>query len=294
MAESLLDPAFLRRLDRLTLQTRRVLGGQIKGERLTRRKGVSVDFADYRHYVRGDDLRFIDWNIYGRLDRLFIKIFYEEQDLRCHILLDTSRSMAFGDPNKMEFAKKIAAAVGYVGLTNQDKVGITCFEAKTGEKFEPSRGRHHVRRMMGFLHGLEPSGETSLEAACSELSQRVRGPGIVILISDFLDPSGFEPALRLLVRENIDVYVFQVLAPQELDPSLQGHLELHDLETGQKVEVTINRRVMEVYKRNVEAYCTMIQDYCTKYGMSYSLVSSDLPLEDLFLRQLRNRGLMKA
>ncbi|MBI1785134.1 DUF58 domain-containing protein [Candidatus Sumerlaeota bacterium] len=294
MAEPLLNAQFLRQLDRLELQTRRILGGQIKGERRSRKKGVSIDFADYRHYTRGDDLRFIDWNIYGRLDRLFIKIFYEEQDLQCHILLDTSKSMDFGEPNKMDFAKRAAASIAYIGLGNHDKIGITCFHGKVSDQFRPTRGQHQIRRMLGFLDQCKPDGQTSLQAVCRDFSLRAGARGIVTVISDFLDPAGFEPALRYLIRDNLDVYVLHLLSPQEIEPQIGGHVELHDIETGHKVDLTVNARLKDVYMRNVAAYCSQIQEYCTHYGMSYSLIRSDTTLEDLTLKRLRETGLVKA
>jgi uncharacterized protein (DUF58 family) len=294
MPEPLFDARFLRKLDRLELQTARILGGQIKGERRSKRKGISIDFADYRHYVRGDDLRFIDWNIYGRLDRLFIKLFYEEQDLQCRILLDTSRSMDFGEPNKFDFARRLAASIAYVGLHGSDQIGITCFNQGTTEVFRPSRGRHHVKRMLDFLVKLEPDRATSLYKMVREFTQRVRGRCVVVLISDFLDPAGFEGAMRYLLRDTIDVFAVQVLAPQEIEPDLGGHIELHDLETDHKVELTVNKRLKEIYMRNVEAFCASIRNYCTKYGMHYSLARSDAAIEEMMMKRLRANGLIKA
>lgn len=292
-SNSLLEPGFLRRLERLELQARKVLGGQIKGDRRSKKKGISIDFADYRHYTRGDDLRFIDWNIYGRLDRLFIKIFHEEQDLQCHLLIDRSKSMDFGDPNKMAFARRIAAAIGYIGLCRQDKISVTAF-GEGAEQFPAARGRHNVARLLGFLDKVKPEERTSISNACKLFSQRVRSKAIVVLVSDFLDPAGFEPGLRYLVRDALDVYVLHTLAPQEIDPAIGGHVELFDIETGHKLELTVNERLKEVYKKNVDAYCTQIQAYCTRYGMAYSLVRTDTPMEDLVLRRLRESGLMKA
>ena len=245
MAEtkSLLDPEFLRRLDRLELETRRILGGTIKGDRRSKKKGVSIDFADYRHYTPGDDLRFIDWNIYARLDRLFVKIFHEEQDLQCHLLLDTSRSMHFGEPDKLDFAKRVAASIAYIGLTGTDKIGIACFRGESAEAFPASRGRHNVRRMLGFLDALEADGQTSLFNAAREFAQRVKGRSIVVVISDFLDPAGFEPALRYLIRDTFDVFVIHVLAPQEIDPDVGGHVEIHDMEIDHKLEISVTPRL---------------------------------------------------
>ncbi len=294
MAKSLLHSDLLRRLDQLELQPRRVLGGVLRGERRSRKRGQGIDFADYRHYTSGDDLRFIDWNIYGRLDRLFVKLFQEEQDLQVHILLDTSRSMAYGDPPKIDFARRAAAAIAYVALTGQDKLSLTCFQAEPGARFGPARGRHHVRRLFGMLDSIEPDGRTSLRAICRGLAQRVRGRSLVIVISDFLDPEGFEPALRWLVRDSFDVTVLHTLAPQEIDPKLTGHLELRDMETDHKVEVTVTPRLKAAYKRNLEAYITQIQQYCTRLGMLYMLLPTDTPIEDLVLKRLREGGLLRT
>ena len=290
---ALLEPQIIRRLEQLELQTRRILSGQMKGERRSPKKGAGLDFADYRHYARGDDLRHIDWNIYGRLDRLFIKIFHEEQDLQCHLLLDTSKSMRYGEPDKFNCARALAAAIAYVGLTGQEKVGLTCFQATPSGGYGPVRGRHHLARLFKVLENIEPDGQTSLEAICRSFSQRVRGRGMVILISDLLDPAGFEGALRFLVRGNLDVTVLHVLAPQEIDPTLAGHLDLHDLETGHRVEVTVNEAIQKAYRRNVEAFCTKAREYCTKYGMLYQLVRSDTPIEELIVKRLRESGLLK-
>lgn len=292
---SLLAPQFLKRLDRLELDTRRVLGGAIKGDRRSKKKGVSIDFADYRQYVRGDDPRFIDWNIYGRLDRLFIKIFHEEQDLQCQLLVDTSRSMGFGEPDKLDTAKRIAAAIGYIGLTGSDKIGVTPFHSAAAAQILPgSRGRHNVRRLIEFLDALEADGQTSLLTATRDLVRRIKGRSIVVVISDFLDPAGFESALRYLIRDTLDIFVIHLLAPQEIDPDLAGHVELTDIEIDHKVELTITPRLKAAYKKNVEAYSQQINDYCTRYGMSYTFASTETPLEELLLKRFRESGLVKG
>ena len=294
MPSSLLTPDLIRRLDRLKIETRRVLGGQLKGERRSRRKGIGMDFADTRQYSRGDDLRYVDWNIYGRLDRLFIKIFHEEQDLVCHLLLDVSRSMDYGDPSKFDFARRLAASIGYIGLKGQDKFSLSCFNAATASGFGPARGRHNIRRLFQSLQTMEPTGTTSLATACHELAQRIKSKAVVIVISDLLDPAGFETGLRSLARETLDVYVIHVLAPEEIDSTLGGHLELHDMETGHKVEVTVNARLKQQYQRTVEAFCGAAREFCTRRGFYYALVRTDMPLEDLILRRLREGGLVKA
>lgn len=294
MTEPLLTPDFLRRLDRLELETRRVLGGQVKGERRSKRKGIGLDFADHRHYSRGDDPRHLDWNIYARLERLFIKIFHEEQDLQCHLLLDTSLSMEFGDPNKLLFAKRLAAAIAYVGLRRQDRISLTCFNQVSGERFGPARGRPHIRRLLGFLDKLKASGETSLFAACRECAQRVSQRAVIIVVTDLLDPAGFDGALRQLVRQSLDVFVIHVLAPQEVEPALRGHLELRDVETDHKVEITANERLLKIYRQHLDALCSAGQAFCLRRGMQYMLVRTDTPIEELVLMRMRAAGLMKG
>jgi uncharacterized protein (DUF58 family) len=253
-----------------------------------------MDFADFRHYVRGDDLRHIDWNVYARMDKLFVKIFHEEQDLQCHVLIDTSLSMQFGEPDKLQYARRLAAAVAYVELTGQNKVSIRCFGNTTHATFGPSRGRHQVRRMFEYLNRNEAAGGTSLYRACHEFSGWVRGRGIVILISDLLDPAGFEPALRYLVRDSFDVYVLHVLSPQEIEPPLNGHLELTDIELGGKVEITVNKRLKDLYQHNLQAFITQVNGWCTGRGIVCPLIRTDNPVEDLVLKQLRGFGLLNV
>lgn len=304
MAESLLTAESLRRLDHLELETRRVFAGQIKGERRSKRKGISIEFADYRHYTRGDDLRFMDWNIYGRTDRLFIKVFYEEQDLQCNLLIDTSLSMDFGSPHKLDYARRLAAALAYIGLKNNDLMGLTSFHGNTGgpgggtaaaaDRMRPTRGRHQVRRTLAWLDGLKPDGAASLRDICRDFSLRPGARGIVVLISDLLDPAGHESALRYLIRDNLNVHVLHLLSPQEIRPDLDGHIELHDIETDEKIDLTVNARLREIYMRNVEAWTTQVQDYCTHYGMAYSLVDTSISVEDLLLKHLRAKGLLRG
>ena len=191
----LLSPELLRQLERLELVSRKIFRGRLKGERRSRRKGQSVEFADFRNYVPGDDLRFIDWNLYARLDKLFLKLFLEEEDLHFHALLDSSNSMDFGDPTKLQYAKQLAAALGFVGLCRSDRVRIETLE-QTSAPSPVLRGRQSVWRMTDYLETLGPSGDTSLEAGVRNFCLRNPGKGIVILLTDLMDKNGYEAALR--------------------------------------------------------------------------------------------------
>jgi len=293
MPQELLDSDFLKRLETLQLTTRRVFAGRMRGERRSHRRGVSIEFADYRDYVPGDDTRFIDWNIYGRLDRLFLKLFIEEQDLYLYLLMDRSKSMGFGEPNKMHYAKQVAAALGYIGLSNLDKVGVVAFDEEIRSFFSPMRGKSQVWRLLRFLNELEPDGQTSLFNICKGFVVRRPIKGIVVLISDFLDGQGYEAALKWFLRGSYEVYVIHLLAPEEIDPTVRGHLELIDTETQWGVEVSVNDPLLRIYRRTVEAFCGGIKSFCTQYGMNYILARTSTPFDQLVLDVLRRRGLLK-
>src|SRR3954454_13103557 len=175
----LLDPAFMARLDQLDLISRKLLAGKMKGERRSKRRGQSVEFADYRNYVIGDDLRFIDWNIYARLDRLFLKLFLEEEDLSLYILMDVSKSCDYGNPNKAHYIKQVAAALGYIGLVNYNRVTLCAFNNGIVSETGAMRGRQRVNQMMGFVQKLEPSGPSHLAEACRRFALSHRQKGVL-------------------------------------------------------------------------------------------------------------------
>src|SRR5437667_728531 len=161
-APPLLDPQFLARLEQLELVSRKIFLGLMKGERRSKRKGQSVEFADYRNYVKGDDLRFLDWNLYARLDRLFIRLFMEEEDLHFYVLIDNSLSMDFGKPSKLQYAKQVAAALAFVGLVNMDRVVVEAFNERLTQSLPAVRGRRSLWRVLDFLNNLEPAGPSNL------------------------------------------------------------------------------------------------------------------------------------
>lgn len=294
LAGDLLDPEFLRRLEHLQILTRKVFRGRMKGERRSRKKGQSVEFADYRDYVRGDDPRFIDWNIYGRLERLFIKLFLEEEDLAFYVIVDASESMRFGSPlSKFDYARRVAAALGYVALLNQDKVGVSAFSTNLRDVFRPARGKFQFHKLVRFLQGLEPGAQTSLRQACREFVAQHKQSGIVVLVSDFLDDFGYEEALKQFFFRPYDVYAIQVLSAEEKSPRIEGHLELLDSETSERQEITASEALLRQYQRTLETYCGGLRDWLTSHGMSYIATSTDTPVETLLLNYLRHRGLLR-
>jgi uncharacterized protein (DUF58 family) len=292
-AKELLTPDFLNRVEQLQLTARKVLMGKMRGERRSRRHGSSIEFADHRDYVRGDDIRHIDWNLYSRLDRLFVKLFVEEQELTLHLLLDTSKSMALGEPNKMIHAKRVAAALGYIGLVNGDRVGVHAMRGGELWTFTPTRGRARTWALLNFLNDLEGDGDTDLAGACRRFAIQQQTRGIVVLISDLMDPRGFEDAFKWFLHRNHEVYVIHLLAESEINPKLTGHLDLVDAETGDHAEVTINRPLLQRYRELLDQLCTAARDWCSAHGMTYSVTSTATQFEQLILNHLRRRGLLR-
>jgi uncharacterized protein (DUF58 family) len=291
--QPLLDPNFLARLEQLELVSRKIFLGRLKGERRSKRKGQSVEFADYRNYVIGDDLRFLDWNLFARLDRLFIRLFMEEEDLHFYVLLDNSLSMDFGQPTKLYFAKQIAAALGFIGLVNMDRVVIEAFNDRLTQSMPPLRGRRSLWRLMDFLTKIEPAGPSDLTRALRTFSIKCSGKGIVVLLSDLMDKGGYEEALRYLVARQLDIYVIQILSQEEIEPEVVGDLKLVDVEDEDVAEITVSSPLLKRYKQNLAAYRAGIHEFCTRRGISYLFTSNQVPFDRLVLTYLRQRGLVK-
>lgn len=292
-APPLLDPQFLARLEQLELVSRKIFLGRMKGERRSKRKGQSVEFADYRNYVVGDDLRFLDWNLFARLDRLFIRLFMEEEDLHVYLLIDNSLSMDFGTPSKLHFAKQVAAALGFIGLVNMDRVVIEAFNDHLTQSLPAIRGRRSLWRMLDFLQKLEPAGPSDLRRALRTFSMKCSGKGIVILLGDFMDKGGYEDAFRFLLARQLDIYVIQVLSQEEIEPEIVGDLKLVDVEDDDVAEITVSAPLLKRYKQNLAAYRAGIHEFCTRRGISYLFTSNQVPFDRLVLSYLRQRGLVK-
>lgn len=291
--KSILEPEFLRKLERLALIARRAQLGGAKGERRSKRKGISIEFADYRDYVQGDEIRHIDWNIFSRLDSLHLKLFREQEDLTLHLLIDASRSMEFGTPPKLRFACKLAAALGYIGLAGYDRVCVEVLTEADPRALAPIRGKASAGKLFGFLESIRAEGPTRLESACRSHVLRIRSPGIMVLISDFFDEDGFEGSLRRLAGSGSDLYAIHVLAPEEVDPDVSGDLTFLDSETGGAVEVSISRAMLESYHARRESFCESIRRYCTARGIGYFMTPSDAPFEKLTLEILRKGGMIR-
>jgi uncharacterized protein (DUF58 family) len=292
-ATQLLDPDFMAKLDQLALVSRKIFAGKLRGERLTKRRGESVEFADYRNYVVGDDLRFLDWNVFARLDQLFLKLFLQEEDLHVSLLIDCSKSMDWGEPNKWLYARRIAAAVAYIGLINFDRVSLYSYANGLQSELTGVRGRRLMFKVIDFLHSAECIGPSNLRVAAKQFAIRHPQPGIVIVLSDFFEKSGYEEGLRFLLGRKYDLYAVQMLSPEEIDPKLAGDLRLTDVEDDDVAEVTVSRALINRYKHNLQAYCQQLKEYCTRRGVSYLFTSTDVPFDQIVLSYFRQRGLVK-
>jgi uncharacterized protein (DUF58 family) len=291
--DSLLDPEFMIRLEQLDIVSRKIFAGKMKGERKSKRKGESVEFADYRNYVVGDDLRFLDWNIYARLEKLFLKLFLEEEDLHVSILLDASRSMDWGNPTKGLYAKRVAAALAYIGLVNYDRVSLYTYSGDVREEIEGVRGRRMMFHVVQFLEAAGLEGVSDLAGACRTFAIRASKRGVLIVLSDFLDKGSYEQGFRYLLGRDLDIYAIQILSPDEIEPQLAGDLRLVDVEDDDVAEVTVSRALLNRYKQNLQAYCQALRSFCTKRGISYMFTSTEVAFDQLVLSYLRHRGLLK-
>lgn len=299
---ALIRPDLLRRLEQLQLLAVRRSKSSLKGERRSRARGLSVEFADHRNYTLGDDLRYLDWNLLGRLDRLFLKLYEEERELPVRVFLDASESMSFGVPPKFDFARQVAAGVGYVALCGFDRVSVSVFpevqargDAVSGAGAESAargalrsvRGRKSALTFFQNLNGLRAGGTADFNAALRRGALEARQSGAAVVLSDFLDPAGYELGLKALVSRGFQVYAVQILAPEELAPTAFGDLRLVDSETGAEQEVTFGKFRLSAYQASVARYVQRLREFCQGRGITFFSVGSDADLGDLLLKQLR-------
>jgi uncharacterized protein (DUF58 family) len=289
----LLSPEFMAKLGALGVVSRKILAGKLRGERRSKKRGESLEFADHRQYSQGDDLRRIDWNLYGRLEKLFLKLFLAEEDLSVYLLVDGSKSMNYGSVNKFDYARKVAAAVAYVGINNLDRVTLGITAGGKEYQLNNIRGKKQVFRLFDFLSKIEPDGKTDLLEQTRRFIIRNRRPGVLLFISDFLDPEGYEAPLKALVGNRMDVFAVHVMAKEEVDPVLTGDFMLVDSETGERLDVTASRRLVENYQKTVRGFCSSLQQFCSARGVAYMFATTDLPFEALVLNYLRAAGMVR-
>jgi uncharacterized protein (DUF58 family) len=303
MPDALLTPQLLRRLEQFQLLAARRAKSSARGERRSRARGQSVEFADYRTYVHGDDFRYLDWNLYGRLERLFLKLYEEERELPVRIFLDASESMTFGEPRKFYFARQVAAAIGYVALSGFDRVSVIPFpDLAFDSETDPAtriaelaargalrsvRGKKSAIQFFQNLGSLTAGGSASLNEALRRGALQARQPGLAVVLSDFLDPAGYESGLTALVGRGFQVDLVQILAPDEISPTTFGDLRLVDSETGGHQEVTFGRYRLKAYQRTLQNFLQRLREFCQSRGINFFSARSNADLEQLLLKQLR-------
>ena len=290
---TLLSVEFRRRIDRLHLHSRSVFRGKFKGERRSTNKGTGVEFADYRVYELGNDLHHVDWNVYARLDRLFIKLFRAEEDLPVSILLDNSKSMDFGEPTKFSQAKQLAAALGYIGLAGLDRVAIHVFSNRARPVVPPTYGKAQFLRMSRALEAVNVGGQTDMATCLKYLITHSRQAGAAVIISDFLDINSYTSSLKQLLARKFDLTLIQILADAEINPQLLGEWRLEDSETGTAKEITIDEGTHTDYKRRLDSYCSELRQFCVNRGANYVRITNQTPIEQVVLRDLQEIGFVQ-
>jgi uncharacterized protein (DUF58 family) len=281
------EPDFLKKLERLRLIAKRLSWSGAKGEHPSVRRGFSLEFSDYRKYQSGDDLRYVDWNVYRRLERLWLKLFTAEEEMNIYLLVDASRSMAEGNPPKIAYAKKIAAALGYIGLKNLDKVGGASFSENLTAPLALGRGKKQILSLFNFLTALGSGGETDLKASIESFTTVFRRPGLVVLLSDLLDPGGWRAAMDELLKHKHQLLVIHILDDGEFDPAARGDLSLLDVESGSEKRLFLDAELLKRFQEEFAAYCGEIESFCRSRGTDYLRTRTSVPFEDFVLLTLR-------
>lgn len=281
---------FLTKLEYLRVVSRRAFSGQNRADRLASKHGRGIEFADHRPYTRGDDFRHIDWRVYRRIKRLLIRLFDEEQDLPVYLFVDVSRSMAAAE--KFDHARRIAAALCYIGLVHFDRVTLLPFGGELGREIVPGRGRGRIFWVFKALEELQATGETNFAATFRQFAARPRPFGVSVVISDFLDPSGFEEGLKLLASLRHDVFVIHVASARDRNPGMLGDVRFVDSETGDSRRVDMTSGLLKAYTRAWDAHAAQLEAFCQRYQLGYLRADTDQPFEDIIMKTFRRGGFL--
>lgn len=296
--QQLFDERTRRKLEQLMLAASRVRSGAIKGERRSTKRGTSIEFADYRNYTPGDDLRRLDWNIYARLDRPLTKVFEDEEDLAVHLLLDVSTSMDFpqegdNEHNKFTYCQRLIAGLGYISLATNDRLMVSALSGTDAAYFGPARGRGYSISLLNFVHDLQPGGVTDLSGALRDYALRMKRPGLVLVLSDMFSPSGYLDGMNTLLGKGYEVALLHILAPEEIEPPLAGDLRLIDAETGLGQEVSLDGDMRHLYRKRLDAWRDDIRAECLRRGAHYIQIDTSTPWEKVILYDLRRLGVVR-
>jgi uncharacterized protein (DUF58 family) len=291
----LFDSDFLKKLEYLSLVSKRVFRGSLMAQRRTAQLGTGIEFADHREYTPGDDFRYLDWNLFARHDELLLKRFQEEEDLHVYFLLDCSRSMAFGAPPKFDLARQVAAALAYIALADLDRIAVTAFAADVLADLPLTRGKGRILALLKFLEGLVPSGDdTNLERVATGFVHRDQRRGLVVVVSDLFDVNGFERGLDILRHRKYEPHVVQLYDPAEKDPpDMLGDVEMWDVESGSARKVTITEKNLRQYRKLFDEYQERVQTYCNRHSLGCTRAATTVTFDELILRMMRQAGAVR-
>jgi len=289
----LFDDEFQRKLEMLALVSRRVFAGRIRAERRSKKKGSGLEFADHRDYVAGDDFRSVDWNVYQRFGKLLVRLYEEEEDLSIYLIVDCSSSMAFGNQKKFDQARRLCAALAYVGLANLDRVTIVAVNDGLISRMPTTRGKARIFRVFEFLSKLEPGGVTDLGAALKTFALQHKRRGLAVLFSDLYDPAGFEAGINVLRFNKFEPYVVDLVDRSEARPALKGDVRIYDCETGEERELTVTDSMLDKMQRAVSEYRANVERFCAEKQVPYFAADVDTPFDELVLRVFRRGGFLR-
>lgn len=291
--DAFIDQKFLKQLEKLKIVTKRGVKGPERGEHKSWQSGEGLEFLDYRKYQLGDDLRYVDWSVYGRLDKLFIKLFHAEESQTVHLLLDMSRSMGAGNPSKDLIARKIAAAITYISLSNFDKINLIAFADRILDIRPTSRGKRRYPQVLNFLLSLEPQNGTDVNGCLDEYATICKKPGIAILLSDLFDPKGYQDGLKAMTYRDFDISLIQIMHHQELFWSTTGSLVLQDVETRERKATALDSSLVERYRQKMENFVSDIREFSGNYGIHYYLYDTDVAFEDFLIDYLTRGAILR-
>ena len=290
---ALFDEAFLKKIEYLYVMSKKVFTGKLRAERKTKKVATGMEFADHRNYAPGDDFRALDWRVYGRTEKLLVRLFEEKEDLAIYFLIDCSESMHFGDNIKLDYARRMAAALGYIGLCNQDRVSFVAFNGQVIDRLPLTSGRGQIYKIFNFLEKLKGEGMTSFEEAFKSFAGHNRRRGVVVVLSDFYNPEGYEKALNFLHYQQFETYVVHIVDTNEFNTKVNGDVSLVDSETGERLDITMTSRLLSKYKAAFDALCLKMESYCVSRNMLYFRTPVETPFDEIVLKVFRAGGFLK-
>lgn len=291
--QALFDDDFQRKLETLAIVSRKVFAGRQRAERRTKKKGSGIEFADHRDYAPGDDFRFVDWSVYQRFGRLLVRLYEEEEDLSIYFIVDCSRSMGFGDGAKFDQARRLCAALAYVGLANLDRITVVGVGDQLDTRMPTTRGKGQIFKVFRFLSGLRAESRTDLGEALKVFVTQHKRRGLAVLISDLYDPQGFQKGINVLRYNKFEPYVLHIVDPRDARPELKGDVRIYDCETGAEREVTMTDDLRSRMKQVFAEYEAEIDAYCTKNQVPYFRADTETAFDEQVLRVFRKGGFLR-